>query len=292
MTPSKTRMAGRLNQEGRRAWGVLRLALKTFFRIDGDLLAGAFAYYAFFALFPLIILFVTIASAFIDRDRAGQVVIAYVQAYVPIHGEMQRHIIHTITGVINARGQAGAVALIMLVWAALQFVTTLVSAVNRAWGAEAHSWWRLPLKSLLLLVMMVGAVLLGIPLPILGRVVSDWLLPANELRSWIHVLTSLIGPSLVSFLGLTVFYRLAPRRVTRFAEVWVAALCATALLQTAEGLFALYLKRFATLNAVYGAFGGVMALLLWVYLSGCIIIFGACLCAAGSAGGRHDALPA
>jgi uncharacterized BrkB/YihY/UPF0761 family membrane protein len=34
------------------------------------------------------------------------------------------------------------------------------------------------------------------------------------------------------------------------------------------------------LNAIYGAFGGIMALLLWIYLSGCIFIFGACLCAA------------
>lgn len=34
------------------------------------------------------------------------------------------------------------------------------------------------------------------------------------------------------------------------------------------------------MNALYGAFGGIMALLLWIYLSGCVFIFGACLCAA------------
>jgi uncharacterized BrkB/YihY/UPF0761 family membrane protein len=39
------------------------------------------------------------------------------------------------------------------------------------------------------------------------------------------------------------------------------------------------MNHFATLNAVYGAFGGIMALLLWIYVSGCIFIFGACLCA-------------
>jgi len=87
-------------------------------------------------------------------------------------------------------------------------------------------------------------------------------------------------PLLAVFLSLSLFYRLAPRRPTRFAEVWAAALCATALLQAAESLLVIYLKNFATLNAVYGAFGGIMALLLWIYLSGCIFIFGACLCAA------------
>jgi len=64
----------------------------------------------------------------------------------------------------------------------------------------------------------------------------------------------------------------------------VAALCATVLLQAADSLFVIYLKYFATLNAVYGAFGGIMALLLWIYLSGCIFIFGACLCAAQAEG--------
>jgi Ca2+-transporting ATPase len=51
-------------------------------------------------------------------------------------------------------------------------------------------------------------------------------------------------------------------------------------LLAAESLFGIYLKHFATLNAVYGAFGAIIALLLWIYLSGCIVIFGACLCAA------------
>ncbi len=88
------------------------------------------------------------------------------------------------------------------------------------------------------------------------------------------------------------FYRLAPRRPTRFAEVWAAALCATVLLRAGESLFVIYLKNFATLNAVYGAFGGFMALLLWIYLSGCVFIFGACLCASqaeapGQPGGNH-----
>ena len=75
------------------------------------------------------------------------------------------------------------------------------------------------------------------------------------------------------------FYKLAPRRPTRFAEVWVATLCATLLLQAAESLFVIYLKNFSTINAIYGAFGGIMALLLWIFLSGCIFIFGACMSA-------------
>ena len=274
----------RLGQGTRRAWAISCGAVKTFLRIDGAQWAGAFAFNAFFSLLPLMILLVTIASSFVDRDRAGTEVVAYMESYVPISGEMQRHIFDAIAGVIQAREQAGAVALLILVWTALQCFTTLICATNRAWGTEVYSWWRLPLTSLVLLGVTAGAVLLGMAAPVLAKMAKDWVFPVNDFRSWVYALGSFVIPLLVVFLSLSLFYRLAPRRPTRFAEVWTAALCATALLQAAESLFVIYLTNFATFNAVYGAFGGIMALLLWIYLSGCIFIFGACLCAAQAEG--------
>jgi Ca2+-transporting ATPase len=236
----------------------------------------------FCSLFPLMVLFVTIASSFVDRDRAGKEAIAYMENYVPISGEVQRHIFDAIGGVIKARQQAGAVAFLILVWAARQSFTTLICATNRAWGTADYNWWRLPLKSLVLLGMTVGAVLLGMAAPVLMRLAKGWLFPVNDFRSWVYGLGSFFIPLLVVFFSLSLFYRLAPRRPTRFAEVWAAALCATVLLRAGESLFVIYLKDFATSNAVYGAFGGIMALLLWIYLSGCVFIFGACLCAVSS----------
>jgi YihY family inner membrane protein len=271
--------SSRLGQGTRRVWVILCLAVKTFLRIDGAQWASAFAFNAFFSLLPLMILLVTIASFFVDRDRAGTAVVAYMESYVPISGEMQRHIFDALAGVITAREQAGAVALLILVWAALQCFTTLICATNRAWGTEVYNWWRLPLNSLVLLGVTAGAVLLGMAAPVLTKMAKDWLFPVNDFRSWVYALGSFVIPLLVVCFGLSLFYRLAPRRPTQFTEVWAAALCATALLQTAESLFVIYLKNFATFNAVYGAFGGIMALLLWIYLSGCVFILGACLCA-------------
>ena len=270
---------GRLGQETRRVWAILCLAVKKFLRIDGAQWAGAFAFNAFFSLFPLMVLLVTIASSFVDRDRAGKVVIACAESYVPISGQMQRQIFGIIAGVIKAREQAGAVAFLILAWATLQCFTTLICATNRAWGTAAPNWWRLPLKSLALLGITAGAVLLSLALPLLLRMAKGWLSPVHDFRSGVYGLGSFLIPLLVVFLSLSLFYRLAPRRHTRFAEVWAAALCATLLLRASESLFVIYLRDFATLNAVYGTFGGIMALLLWIYLSGCVFIFAACLCA-------------
>ena len=272
--------SNRLAQKTRRVLEILYLAVKKFLQIDGAEWAGAFAFNAFFSLFPLIILFVTIASYFIDRDRAGTEIIGYVEKYVPISGEMQRSIFDTIAGVVNARRKAVTVALLLLIWVAIQCFTTLIIAINRAWGAATYSWWRLPMISLVLFGIMAVSVLLGIEVQVLTAMTRDWFFPAYDFRSWVYGLGSFIIPLLVVFFTLSLFYKFVPRRLTRFSEVWAGALCATILLRAAESLFVIYLKDFATLNAVYGAFGGIMALQLWIYLSGCIFIFGACLCAA------------
>ena len=127
---------------------------------------------------------------------------------------------------------------------------------------------------------MASALLLGLAVPVFVRMANDWPFPVHGFRSWVYDLASFAIPLLVVFSSLSLFYKLAPRRPTRFAQVWAAALGATVLLRAGQSLFVIYLRDFATFNAVYGAFGGIMALLLWIYLSGCIFIFGACLCAA------------
>lgn len=276
-------MSGPLHQRPRRASAILGHAVKNFWRIDGAEWAGAFAHYAFFALFPLIILFVTVASIFVDREQAGAQIIAFVETYVPIGNDKQRYIFDTLAGVINARAPASAVAFAMLAWAATQFLATLIRAINRAWGIEAHDWWRLPLKSLVFLTVIIMGVPLGLAVPVLAKIAKNWLSPVHDFSSWVYTLGSFFIPVLAVFLSLSLLYSLAPRRHTRFAEVWVGAAWATILLKTTDSLFGIYLRNVASLNAVYGAFGAIMALLLWIYLSGCILIFGACLCAAQAA---------
>lgn len=277
-TPLSSEVGGFV-QEIRMVPAILNLAVKKFLLIDGTQRAGAFAFNAFFSLFPLMILFVTFVSSFIDRNIAAVEVIASIESYVPINGEMQDYIFTAISGVINSREKATTIASLVLVWTAIQCFATLIVATNRAWGSEVYNWWRLPLKSLTLFGTTAGAVLFGMAVPVLIRMTRGWLFPMHDFRSWVYDLGSFFIPLVVVFFGLCLFYRFTPSRPTRFAEVWAAALCATVLLRMGESLFVIYLQDFATLNAVYGAFGGIMALLLWIYVSGCVFIYGACLCA-------------
>jgi len=114
--------------------------------------------------------------------------------------------------------------------------------------------------------------------------VKNSLFSTGDFYPWIYALGGIFIPLFVVSFGLSLFYWLAPRRTIRFSNVWAVALGAAVLLQAAESLFSIYLKRVAALNVAYGVFGGVMGLLLWIYLSGGIFIFGACLCAARAGG--------
>ena len=74
-------MPGPHSRQIRRVGAVLHLAASKFFRVDGEQWAGAFAFNAFFSLFPLIVLLVTIAWSFVDRDRAKRKVMAYMERW-------------------------------------------------------------------------------------------------------------------------------------------------------------------------------------------------------------------
>jgi len=119
-----------------RVWSLLTCAARTFVQIDGAQRAGAIAHYAFFSLFPLIILSVAIATAFVDRDQAAMQIIAFVQSFIPVGDEKQSYIFDTVAGVVKARGPAGTVAFVLLAWAAMRFFGTLIRATNRAWASR------------------------------------------------------------------------------------------------------------------------------------------------------------
>lgn len=258
------------------------LALKLFFRIEGAQRAAAFAYYSFFSLFPLALLTVTVASFFIDRDRAVRGVVDYFRNYAPLDARTDQNVFDTITGVIEARDGASIIASLIVLAGAFSIFDTLIEAVNRAWGVGSKNWWHLPLKNSLMLGITGLLVLLSLTVPVVFQLAGERLISSNGLLTRLFAAGMVIAPMAILFIGLSALYRMSPFRPTRFREVWSASLVTTALLCILESSFVYYLAHFARLNVVYGAFGGMMALLMWIYLSGGLVILGACLSAAGS----------
>ena len=251
-------------------------ACQRYGRINGDQCAASFAYYAFFSLFPLILLLVAIATLFVrDREQTSKEILALVDQYLPLADSDRGLLFNTVQGVIDHGLGAGLLGFLVLIWSSLRFSQALVIGINRAWALADYDWWKLPLKNLLMTGILISAIVLGLVAPLAFDKVAEFFDWGNVV---VHVFTGLL-PTLILFYSLLLFYILAPRRNVRFAVAWLPALLGTAALELAQYLFGIYLTRIAHLNAIYGAFGSIMALLLWIYLSGVIVIFCGCLTA-------------
>jgi len=261
-------------------WQLIKRARERWEEVDGDQRAAAFAYYLLLSLFPLLIILVTTGSLFVEREVATREVVQLVNHYSPLTSEQERGAVATIRGLLEARGKINVAAFALLVWGALKFLRALIRTSNRIWHSPTCNWWRLPLKSLGLLGITASAVLVGILLPGVARLARPALTTYLEFPKWAFALMFKIMPWLVLFYGFIMIYKLAPSRPTRFSEVWVGALAATVLTWVGELLFLVYAVHFARFNVLYGALGGIVAFLLWIYLSSCVCLFGVCFCAA------------
>jgi len=268
------------NAKQSHCWRTIRVAAARWAEEDGDQRAAAFAYYLLLSLLPLVFLLVSAGSLFVEREVATREVVQWIERYVPLTGEQERGVVVNIQGVLESRGKISLAAFPLLLWSALKFLRTLIRTTNRIWHSPVYSWWRLPLEGLALLGVTLSAALLGILLPGIARLARSWLATYLEFPGWAFALLFDILPWLVLFCGVMMIYRLAPSRPTKFSEVWIGALVATGLIWACEWLFLVYAVNFAHFNVLYGALGGTAALLLWIYLSSCIGVFGICLCAA------------
>ncbi len=271
-----------------RAWRVGWLTIVKYNHTDGEQRAASFAYYAFFALFPCIILFISVGAYFLPHPEQMQTMtLDFISKYLPVDTNGQNLVINTVRGVIKHSLLRNGIAFLGLAWSSLRFFQALVRGINRAWGTHEYSWWRLPIKNLGMTGILASALLVGLVAPAIVNAVAaywkrhaiiyDFGLVAQGFRR-----LQLVLPTLVLFYGLTMFYKFAPRRKTSFSEVWLASLLVAISLQALQKLFVLYTANFGHFNAVYGALGGVVALLMWIYLSGSLIILGGCLCAAAA----------
>lgn len=269
----------------RKAWVRLVRSWDIFCAINGTLWAASFSYYAFFALFPLLAFMIAVAAHFMDAAHAFRYISDFAGRFMPLDEQDRAAIARTVNGVINARGRVGVLSLLGLMWSAIGFFQAVVGAVNAAWRQEQPNWWRMPLKNMMMLGFFVSAVILGLVfITALNAALSYHLFAAEWPRPLVELANVMISTG-VTFYGFLFLYRFAPRSAAKvlFANVWMPALLVSILLQAAQRAFVLYAKSFGNFNVIYGTFGVVIALMLWIYLSGAIMVFGACLCAASKA---------
>jgi YihY family inner membrane protein len=271
-----------------RIWATVWRSLVKYDETDGEQRAASFAYYALFSLLPLMVLLITLGSRFLgNRQQATNEVFSLMSQYVGMDLGSTQAVRATVESFMQSRLGSGLISALVVVWCALRFFQALVHGVNKAWGTKEYTWWRLPLKNLLMITILTSALLIGIITPAILKSVEHFYRSHSAefafdlgLGKMMFEVARMLLPPLLLFYALILFYKFAPRRKTTIREVWLEALWVTLALGALQKLFVFYAGKAADFNVVYGTFGGVMALLMWIYLTGAVIILGGCFCAA------------
>ncbi len=273
----------RVNHLSGGSLGILRIAFQRFNEARAPEAAAGMAYYALFSLFPLLLALVAAGSFVLKRDQVYQELIGVVPEAFPISREL---IERNIKRVLELRGTVGIVGLIGLLWSGMGVFTALAHNINRAWPyAEPRSFLRRRLVAL----GMIGTLAVLLILSLLSTSVLN-LLPQLQVPLWDRLtiyetllwaaLSNLI-PWLFAFLLFLALYRWVPNTEVKWRAAFWGALVAALAWKIAANILAWYISSgLARYELVYGSLGAVVALMLWIYLSSWITLFGAHLSAA------------
>jgi membrane protein len=258
----------------------LRDTAKRFSKVRAPRLAAALAYYTVFSLAPLLVIVIAVAGLIYGGDEARAQLV----------GQLEQHIGPQATGLVEtmiestAETGSGVFATVIGIAALLVGATTifvqLKGALNEIWGVAADRS-RGVLRQLLIRLRGLGLVLvLGLLLVVsfilqaaLNVVMSNFagVLPGGD---WLwYLLNLLLTMALVAtvFAGL---FKVLPDADLRWRDVWKGAVLAAVLFEIGEVLIGLYLGT-SGVRSAYGAAGSLVVLLLWVYYSAQIMLFGA-----------------
>jgi membrane protein len=267
------------------ALGVLGEALDGFNGADASHVAAALAYYAMFSLFPLLLALIAAGSFFLEGERVKREVVRSVMRLVPISAELIRS---NVDQVLERRGTIGIAGLVGLIWSGTGVFTVLLDHINRAWArAEQRSFLEKRLLGLGIGILGIFAALLMLSFlstPVLN-VLPRLELPFNgRLAVFDRPLWTLFSsgvPVLLTFLTFLALYRWGPNTDVRWSEAVWPALFVALTWEVAKRVFAWYVSSdLVRYRLVYGSLGAVVALLLWIYVSSMLVLFGAHLSAA------------
>jgi membrane protein len=253
---------------------------RTYQRIDDDRLlatAGGVVFFGLLAIFPAVTALVSFYGLFADPSTIS----ANLQTLAAMLPEgsfqiVQDQVARVVSKGNTALGATFLFGLLLAIWSANAGVKSVFDALNVAYEErEKRSFLRLNMVSLaftvggiVALLLMVGAVV-AFPLALkhLGLAPESQLIVA--LARWPLLF-------LILLVGLAILYRFAPSRdAPRWQWLSLGAVTAALLWIAGSALLSWYLSEFANYNATYGSLGAAIGLMMWMWMSAIVVMFGA-----------------
>ncbi|AOH83205.1 ribonuclease BN [Sphingomonas panacis] len=266
------------------AWLVLkRVAIGVF--SDGFIHAGNLAYLALLTVFPFFILAAVIASLLGQSAETQRAVASFLHVLPPSVADLLRGPIQHVLAARSGSSLAWLGALVAL-WSVGSFVETIRDIFRRAYGVKSTKpFWHYRLSSMA--VIIASVILAVFSFLVQGVLVAAeqfiyTLLPfSKDIAGWVGLSRAI--PGVVMFIALYMLFLSVTPSKYRFggrSPEWPGALFTTAWWLSITALLPIVLSRLADYDLTYGSLAGVIITLLFFFLVGLGIVFGAHLNAA------------
>jgi membrane protein len=249
---------------------------------NASLLAGGVAFFALLAIVPLLVAVLAVWGIFASPADATRL-IHDIASGLP--NSAQRLVTQQLRSITNrSNGGLGLTALISLVialWSASSGTKHLIEAVNTAYDEDEQRGF-VKVRALALLLTLGAIVFLLVAIALIA-VVPSALGDAGVPEPARVVIEIAVWPllAIMMVLALGVLYRIGPdRHDPKWRWVSWGAVVATALWLVGSAAFSLYASNFGSYDQTYGSLGGVVVLMLWLYITALVVVLGAELNAA------------
>lgn len=259
---------------------LMQLAIEKWGRDDCGNLGAALAYFALFSLFPLLLVILSLVGFFVDPNE-----FAVQQRLLDAVGseQVRELITQTLQSLNQNSTSTGLIGFATLLLAASGIFGVLDKNFDVIWEVRQPENQKTGIVAMVLTVikdkLVSFALVLGCVLLMLLSVMSTVLVTAvSTFTDWLpgqgfvlQTLQFLVSLALLA-LAFGSLFKVLPSRRIKVRDVIVPALIAALLFTVLQKVVGIYLSR--ANYASYGAIGGVMALMVWIYLSSLVLLFG------------------
>ncbi len=261
-------------------WATLKRTAKEFQEDNLTDWAAALTYYALLSLFPALIATVSLLGVFGDPKATTESLTEIITDLGPESAaETFAGPIESITANQGTASVAFFAGLAAAVWSASAYVGAFMRASNVIYETpEGRPFWKVrPLQIGVTLVMILLLVVLALGLvstgPILDAVAGEVGLSETAVTIWSYAKWPLMAA--LFLLMVAVLYYASPNvKLRGFRWVSAGSVVAIVVWVIASALFSFYVANFGSYDETYGTLGGLIALLIWFWISNLAILFG------------------
>jgi len=245
--------------------------------IDGSRLAAALAFYSILSLAPFLLLVVAVANWWLGTETASQYLSSRIQDLIgPEAARLVDRLVQS-RDLLPSTHRVGAQigTLITLVGATAAYAE-LQHAFNRIFGEVRRPALLVLLRARALsfgLVIATGFLLVAS----LGLSLCVTLLVNHESRIFgigVSAIVNEVATFAVIALAFAALLRTLPDRPPHGRDAWFGALLSAALFAASKFAVGSYVSRYAV-SSTYGAVGTAIAIMLWIYFTAAVLLFGA-----------------